>query len=137
MSLKKMGPALGLAALAACGGDPATAPTESPGVMTLPVAAQQGAQVTALSFSHGATAEVTADWGVVANDLDVYVTAADCIDIPSALSAFSCLTVAEAAGPAAKPERLTFPVAAGSAYKVFVINRGSQADTVRVTIAFR
>ena len=84
-----------------------------------------------------ATVEVTADWKVAGNNIDIYVTADDCFEIPTALSAWSCVSVAKAEGETARPERVAFPGSAGASYKVFVLNHGPEPDTVTLTLAVR
>jgi hypothetical protein len=138
-AVKNAGLAVVLASLTACGGDPAAGPSGvQDQVTTRPVGAGEGASVASVGGAATAAAvTVAADWGVAGNDVDLYVTGADCFDVPSALSIWSCLTVAEATGASSKPERLTFTAAAGASYKVLVLNRGSQPDTVTVTVTVR
>ena len=100
------------------------------------VAPLQGVEAAQLSLGDRGTIEVTADWTRAGNDIDVYATPGDCFDIPSALTINSCLVLAEAIG-GDKPERLSFPGAAGGTYKVFVVNRGSETDTVTVRLTVR
>lgn len=138
-ALKSVGLVAAAAGLIACSGDPGAGPSDVQAqVTTRPVAAREGAAIGSVGgFSAGTAVTVAADWGVAANDVDLFVATADCFDIPSALSVYSCLTVAQATGPSSKPERLTFTAAAGSSYKLFVLNRGSQPDTVTVTVSVR
>ena len=137
-AIRNVGLLFSLVGLAACGGGAGlTAPGGAePQVVRQPVGALEGASAMSLRLDRAGTVEVTADWGAAANDVDVYVTGADCFDIPTALSVWHCLTVAEATGAASKPERLSFDAAAGS-YKVLVLNRGSQPDTVTLTVSIR
>lgn len=143
MGLKKIGAALGLAATAACGGMQATGPTptydgpipmDQTVVARRTLAAHESAQVGDVTGAGGAWVSVSANWTLAANDIDIYVTTSDCFEIPSALSVDSCLTVAQAASPSAKPEQVTFQASAGLSYKVFAANRGSEADTVTLAI---
>lgn len=137
MNLNKMGPVLALAATGACGGGTATAPSGRDMVAVVSVGARGGAPAAGLGgLRAGSSVDVAADWTVSSNDVDVYVTGADCLDV-TALSVDTCLALAQASGPSAKPERLVFTAAAGASYRVFVVNRGAQADTVTVTIAVR
>ena len=125
-----------LAALA-CGGPSDPTATEVQ-VFAQPVAPLAGAQAAAVTLGpRGAVVEISADWTVAGNDIDVYATGADCFEIPSALTVASCLTLAQATGSGAKPERLSFPGAAGGAYKVFVVNRGAASDTVTIRLTLR
>jgi len=98
---------------------------------------EAAAAATVVVGSRGATIEVAVNWTIGRNNVDVYVTPEDCFDIPSALTVFSCLVVAQAASETARPERLTFSGAAGASYKVFVFNRGAEPDTVTVTLTIR
>lgn len=136
-AIKNLGLIVVLAGLAACGGGASTAPSGVEAqVVRQQVGALQGASITSIQSDRTATVDVAADWAVAGNDVDVYVTPADCINIPSALSAFSCVTVARTDGTA-KPERLTFSAVAGSSYKVLVLNRGDLPDMVTVTVTIR
>src|SRR5262245_32047616 len=133
---RSVGIAFGLG-LAACGGTGATGPTApGSGTTSQQLGPQQGAAATVLpAGSQAATGDVTADWTVAGNDVNVYVAQGDCFDIPTALSVWSCLGVAQATGSTAKPERVSFSAAPSTTYRVFVLNRGSVADTVTVTVA--
>lgn len=85
--------------------------------------------------SRGGTVEVVADWTLAGNNIDVYATSADCFDFSTSVIAVTqCLALAEAAGQTVKPERLTLSGAAGGTYRLFVVNRGSQPDTVTVRL---
>jgi hypothetical protein len=123
---------LAAVATAACGGT--TAPTATEIRETVHSVPAQGAVAAAqLSLGERGTIEVSADWTFAGNNIDVYATPGDCFTTPSALSIESCLILAETVG-AAKPERLTFPGVAGGTYRVVVVNRGAQPDTVTVRL---
>ena len=132
------GPAVAVAlAHAGCGGGTGPSPVEQ--TVSRRVGSGEGAAAATVSVGSGGTAkvEVVADWRVAGNNVDIYVTAGDCLEIPTALSAWSCVAVAKAEGDAARPERVTFPGSAGSSYKVFVVNHGPEPDTVTVTLSVR
>ena len=101
------------------------------------VAPQQAVAAAQLSLGERGTVEVSVDWTVATNNIDVYATPGDCLNTPSALTVASCLVLAETVGIADKPERLSFPGVPGGVYRVFVVNRGSQADTVTVRLTVR
>lgn len=129
--------AFALVALAACGGSGVTAPGGAePQVVRQPVGSLEGASALSLRLDKAGTVEVSADWTAAANDVDVFVTGADCFEIPTALSVWHCLAIAQATG-GAKPERLAFTGVQGASYKVLVLNRGSQPDTVTLTVSVR
>lgn len=127
--------ALVLMMMAACGGttDP-TATEVQESVHTVPPL--QRVEAAQLSIADRGTVEVSADWTRAGNDIDVYATPGDCFDTPSALSIESCIVLAAGAG-SAKPERLSFPGAAGGSYKVYVVNRGLETETVTVRLTVR
>jgi hypothetical protein len=134
---KSIGIALGLG-LAACGGPDGTGSTApGTGSTTHTLAAQQGAAATVITTgSRSGTVEVTADWTVAGNDVDVFVAQGDCFDIPTALSVWSCLSEGQATGTA-KPQRLSFAAAPSTVYRVFVVNNGTVDDRVTVTVNIR
>jgi hypothetical protein len=125
------------AATIGCGGG-TTDPTATEIRETVHVVAPREAVAAAqLSLAERGTVEVSADWTVAANNIDVYATPGDCFTTPSALSIESCLVLAQTVGIADKPERLSFPGLPGAVYRVFVVNRGSQPDTVTVRLTVR
>ena len=127
--------ALVLLLSAGCGG--ATDPTATEVHESIhSVAPLQRVEAAQISIGDRGTIEVSADWTRARNDIDVYATPGDCFETPSALSIESCIVLAEAAG-SAKPERLSFPGAAGGSYKVYVVNRGSETETVTVRLTVR
>jgi hypothetical protein len=141
MSLPKTA---GLAAVLACahlgcGGDGGTGPSGvETRVASRTLAPQETAAATTVVLGpRGGTVEVSADWTLGSNNVDVYVTPGDCFDHPSAVRAFACLVTASATGETARPERLSFPAAAGASYKVYVVNHGAEPDTVTVTLTVR
>ena len=126
-----------LAAVAAgCGGG-VSAPTATEIRETVHLVAPREAVAAAqLSLGERGTIEVSVDWTVAANNIDVYATPGECASTATTLTASSCV-VAETASLAAKPERLSFPGVPGGVYRVFVVNRGSQSDTVTVRVTVR
>lgn len=124
--------------LAACGSDGGMSPTANETrVSRQSVDARQGAAAASFLMGGGGTIEVSADWTIAGNNVDVYLTSGECRDVPSVLTALSCDVKARAEGETARPERLTFPGAAGTSYQVFVLNRGGKRDTVTVTLTVR
>ena len=124
---------------AGCGGDRGANPGGvDTRVSSRSVAPQEGAAAASVVVGRrNATVDVSADWTIGRNDVDLYVTPGDCFDTPTALSVWSCLVVAKAEGETARPERLTFAGAAGASYEVFVVNRGAEPDTVTVILTIR
>ena len=124
-------------ALFGCGGGTSAPTTTEVRVYNQSVAPLQAAAAAEMTLGRGATVEVSADWTVAGNNVDVYATTADCLDFTTSVVLVArCLGLAEATGETAKPERLVFQGVAGGSYKVFVVNRGSASDmvTVRLTI---
>ena len=125
---------------AGCGMDSGASPSNAQTIVSSHgVAPQEGAAAANVVMgSRGATVEVAANWTIAGNNFDVYVTPADCFDTTtSVVLVFQCIMVASAASETQKPERLSFSGTAGSAYKVFVFNRGAEPDTVTVTLTIR
>jgi hypothetical protein len=123
---------------AACGGDGSVSPSalETRESRRNVEALEGAAAGSVVMGSRDGTIELSADWTIAGNNFDLYLTAADCRDVPSVLSVMSCLVHAKAEGTS-RPERLTFPGAAGASYQVFVLNRGVKADTVTVQLTVR
>ena len=132
------GPAVAVAlAHAGCGGS--TGPSPVAQTVSRTVGSGEGAAAATVSVPSGGnrTVEVMADWKVAANNVDLYVGAGDCFDVPTALSVWSCIAVAKAEGETGRPEKVAFPGSAGASYKVFVLNHGPEPDTVTVTLSVR
>ena len=130
------GPAVAVAlAHAGCGGSTGPSPVEQ--TVSRTVGSGEGAAAATVSVGRDGSAkvEVMADWKVAGNNIDIYVAADDCLEIPTALSAWSCVSVAKAEGRTGPPERVSFPGSAGASYKVFVLNHGPEPDTVTVTLS--
>lgn len=133
----RTGVAAAIVAAGTVGCDGTTAPTATEireSVHAVPP--QEAVTAAQLTLGERGTVEVSADWTFAGNNIDVYATPGDCINTPSALTIASCLVLAQAAG-AEKPERLSFPGVAGGIYKIMVVNRGSESDTVTVRLTVR
>ena len=124
---------------AGCGGDGGAKPSNvDPPFAGTNLGPQEWAAVGHIGVgSQRVPFEVSVDWTFRSNNVDVYVTTDDCVDTPTALSAWSCIIVVKAEGQTAKPERATFLGEADSSYKVFVVNRGTRPDVVTVNITNR
>ena len=130
------GPAVAVAlAHMGCGGSTEPSPVEQ--TVSRTVGSGEGAAAATVSVRSGGDAkvEVVADWKVAGNNIDIYVAAGDCFDIPTALSVWSCVAVTKSEGETGPPERVSFAGSAGAAYKVFIVNHGPEPDTVTVTLS--
>ena len=130
----RIGGAALLIALAACGGssnnplspvDPPPPPPPPPPTIVRqgggPLGADEGVQ---LSFTTAATGtlDVTVDWTLAANDVDVVLTRGTCSF--EQLFALQCNVVMVADSATTKPERLRLPGATAGAYTLMIINIG-------------
>jgi len=132
------GPAVAVAlAHAGCGGSTGPSPVEQTVSRTVGSGEAAAAATVSVGSGGSGTVEVTVDWKVAGNNIDVYVATGDCFEIPTALSAWSCVAVAKAEGETARPEKVAFPGSAGASYKVFVVNHGPAPDTVTVMLSVR
>jgi hypothetical protein len=132
------GPAVAVAlAHAGCGDSTGPSPVEQTVSRTVGSGEAAAAATVSVRSGGNATVEVTADWKVAGNNFDIYVAANDCFDIPTALSAWSCVAVAKAVGETGPPEKVAFAGSAGATYKVFVLNHGPEPDTVTLTLSVR
>ncbi len=73
------------------------------------------------------TVDAIVEWTYPSNDVDIYVTAANCST--DAFSTSSCAYVAKADSTTAKPERLSFPVTGASTYRLWVVNFGPTQES--------
>ena len=122
-------------ALVGCAGGTSDPTATEVRVYNQTVAPQQEAEVAHVTLgTRGATVEVSADWTVGANNIDVYATPADCFNFSTSVIQVSSCLAAQAATPTSKPEQMTFEGAAGGTYRIIVVNRGVQADTVTVRL---
>lgn len=123
-------------ALAACGSKPLEFDDNDVGGVQFPTMSFRDLRAGESAFSEvnirgAGTLTATADWGLAANDVDVFVTSTPCSGGPGAPG--SCPIVGRTSSTATKPERLVVNVTPGL-YRVWVSNLGPGPETGTVSI---
>jgi hypothetical protein len=124
--------AVGTALRAGCGSDSPVTPSSPAPPPPAPVVVAQGsgplAPFTLAFVPFGTTQigrlEISVDWTFARNDVDAYLTLASCT--PQQFLALQCNLIAFSESTTAKPERLTLPNAAVGAYRLWILNLGTQ-----------
>ncbi len=80
-----------------------------------------------------ATVDSTVEWTYATNDVDLYVTNTSCTLEMLVLDA--CPYVAHADSSTAKPERVSFTVAAAGNYRFWVVNFGPTRESGTIEVA--
>ena len=96
---------------------------------TIAVRAEATASDTFATNAKG-TLEVTADWTVASNNVDIFIARGSGSCTAEALKNRSCDVVGSGESPTAKPESLTIANLAAGTYTLHVVNSGAAADTV-------
>ena len=131
-----------VAGLSACGGGGGTtSPSNSGGsnpppstvTTTLPTFTFNSVPPSVVVFTDVAingtgTLSLTADWTFASSDIDVYVTATSCAATNITNLQSSCAAIGRTVSTAAKPERLTVPVAQGN-YRLWIANFGPATES--------
>jgi hypothetical protein len=87
----------------------------------------------AFTAQRNGTVDVDVNWGNAGNDIDIYATTGSCPDLDTLFNG-GCQVFASSESATAKPERISFGVSNGSAYKVFAFNLGPSSDNVTITV---
>ena len=122
--------------LPGCGSDNSSGPNGNDVIsdtQNVPVLSASFLQFTA---QRNGSVDADVNWNNGNNDIDIYATLASCPNLDSLLGG-ACQILALEESATLKPERFTFSVSNGTAYRVWALNLGPGNETVTIRLTAR